>query len=80
MGRPRTPQEIFSDGERCSHCGRPRPNRMRKREPGLPSITSICKWCQRHHCKGSSARSPFFYNVNCRACRETGMEEHSINL
>jgi hypothetical protein len=72
----------YSDAERCSHCGRPRPDRRRRWNPKTKKreeVTTLCRWCQRSHRCGK-VYSAFIYNANCPACRDTGMVEVSLNL
>jgi hypothetical protein len=70
--------QYYSDAERCSHCGRPRPKRDRRWNPKTKKreqATTLCRECQRRHASGQSgnSRGPFHSNANCTACRSTGI-------
>ena len=66
----------YSDGERCSHCGRPRPDRRRRWNPKTKKreeVTTLCRECQRLHATGHGRG--FAQLSSCSACRDTGMVE-----
>lgn len=63
----------YSDGERCSHCGRPFfPKFANKGTP--PS--SICRSCRRLHMNSRDDR--FRFIATCRHCVSTIPEEHAF--
>jgi len=73
----------YSEGERCSHCGRPRPRRLRRWNPKTKKreeVTTLCRECQRIHARRGGKGGFFDPSRNCPACRDTGMVEVSLNL
>jgi len=75
--------QYYSEGERCSHCGRPRPKRFRRwstKRGRAEDVNPLCRKCQRIHMEKGKPGS-FVRNENCPACRETGMvEEYTLGL
>ncbi len=73
----------YSDAERCSHCGRPRPRRRRRwnaKTGQCEDVTTLCRECQRRHRVGGRGGASFEPNANCPACRDTGMVEVKVGL
>lgn len=78
--------QYYSDDERCSHCGRPRPARKLVWNPKTErreNATTLCRTCQRRHCGTNpkhASRNGFSFVEDCEACRRGIPEAYACRL